>query len=98
MRKSLFALAVVSVLLLTAGAPASAQSWFQFRVNPSVADWRCTSTPCFGDLPYGFNFNATMLGGTAFIQPPGYGLGLRVNLDTGSLGNWSVPLTYDGGS
>ena len=95
MRRSLVALAVVAVLVLAASVPASAQSWFQFRFNPSSANW--TQTPAiWGDLPY--KFNTTMLGGTAFIQPPGYGVGLRFNLDTGSLASWSPLTSYDGGT
>jgi hypothetical protein len=95
MRRSLIALAVVAVMVLAASVPASAQSWFQFRFNPSNADWKQTP-PIWSDLPY--TFNTTMLGGTAFIRPPGYGVGLRFNLDTGSLGSWSPLTNYDGGT
>ncbi len=96
MRRSLIALAVVSVLLLTASVPVSAQSWFQFRFNPSSADWKCKASPCWSDLPYAFK--PTMFGGTAFIQPPGYGVGLRFNFDSGALGGWSPLTSYDGGN
>lgn len=96
MRRSLVALAVVSALLLTASVPASAQSWFQFRINPSNANWTCVATPCFGDLPYAFN--TTMIGGTAFLKPPGLMVGLRLNLDSGSLSSWSPLTTYNDGT
>jgi hypothetical protein len=95
MRRSLVALAVVSMLLLTASAPASAGSWFQFRINPSRGDWTCVATPCFSDLPY--TFNTTMIGARAFIQPGAMPVGLRLNLDSGSLGSWSPLTFYDGG-
>lgn len=95
MHRSLIALAVAAILVMGASVPASAQSWFQFRFNPSSANW--TQTPViWSDLPY--KFNTTMLGGTAFIQPPGYGLGLRFNIDSGSLGSWSPLTSYDGGT
>ncbi|MDI6771450.1 MAG: hypothetical protein QME77_02530 [bacterium] len=95
MRRSLIALAVVAVLVMAASVPASAQSWFQFRFNPANANWKQTP-PIWGDLPY--TFNTTMLGGTAFIRPPGYGVGLRFNIDSGSLGSWSPLTSYDGGT
>jgi len=96
MRRTLVALAVVSVLLLTASVPASAQSWFAFRINPSSSMWTCVTTPCFSDLPY--SFTTLMFGGTGFIQVPGSRLGVRVNFDTGSLSSWSPLTLYNDGS
>lgn len=95
MRRSLIALAVVAILVMAASVPASAQSWFQFRFNPSNAEWKQTP-PYWIDLPY--TFKTTMFGGTAFVQPPGYGIGFRFNIDYGSLGSWSPLTYYDGGN
>ncbi|MDR7485321.1 MAG: hypothetical protein QN187_08325 [Armatimonadota bacterium] len=95
MRRSLFALAVVAVLVVTTSVPASAASWFQLRVNPSSGDWRGGS-PGFSDLPY--TFTANMFGLTGFWQPPGFRLGLRGNLDTGSLSSFSAGVGYTGGN
>jgi len=95
MRRSLLALAVVAVLIATASVPASAASWFQLRVNPASGDWRGGS-PGFSDLPY--TFTANMFGITGFWQPAGFRLGLRGNLDTGSLSSFSPSGTYTGGN
>ncbi len=92
MRRTMVALAIVVAVVLGATIPASAQSWFQFRVNPSNGDWRGGG---FGDLPY--TFNTTMLGFTGFLQFPGQKYGLRLNVDSGGLSSFSPSGLYTGG-
>lgn len=92
MRRTLVPLAVIVVMVLGATVPASAQSWFQFRVNPSNGDWRGGG---FGDLPY--TFQTTMLGVTGFLQLPDQRFGLRFNLDSGGLSSFSPSGLYTGG-
>jgi hypothetical protein len=88
MRRSLPALGLVVVLLLIATTPASATSWFQLRLNPSTGDWKDTTGTAFTDLPY--SFTTTMFGATGFWQIPGWRIGLRGNIDTGSLSSFSA--------
>jgi hypothetical protein len=83
MRRSLLVLAVTAIISLVATISASAASYFQIRINPSTGNWTDSVAPVFVDLPW--SWRSVMVGGTAFLQLPNSRLGLRLNIDTGSM-------------
>lgn len=99
MRKWAVALAITALIVMVGSLPASAQSWFTLRINPSKWNWT-TAPGGFGDLPYNGTIN--VFGATGFWQFPGQKFGLRGNWDSGSLSSWGCaggpPCSYDGGN